>query len=385
MACSGKSMSVGALTRFDQADSGGLAKHADPLRLLQKNGIAVYIKINRTLYFARTQAMALAMFVSNSWLLSDNETDSTRGLAFDNDVLYLRLDDVHLLEIRDSGDCHISVFKSGGLKRGMAVDPRQARSRAVDEGPLEFVTFGECSLIDKKCLEKTRGVANPQWQLLMNADPCVAQLKVCIEDLYIATSDVQAIKKEGSLDWDRFEYPLKVGDGYTVPIPVDWLYQVSHALKQMPTSKPSDVAPWLEKFAPKEAYAKRSIQTITALAHPNYKNRRRFDGVDLAAFPPAELLPADLLTKPVRLLMAITDWWLNHERSFRRGWEKLPEETRGFLWEPLAKKLKEARFERTVTRELTAVISNLSVTDAAWKEVLPKLGAWKKHRVGDDP
>jgi hypothetical protein len=378
-------MSVGALTRFDQADSGRLAKHADPLRLLQRNGIAVYIKINRTLYFARTQAMAFVMFVSNGWLLSDNETDSTRGLAFDNDVLYLKLDDEHLSEIRQSGDCHISVFKSGGLKRGMAVDPKQARSRAVDAGPLEFVTFGECSLIDKKCLEKARGVANPPWQLLMNADPCVAQLKVCIEDLYIATSDAQAMKKEGSLDWDCFEYPLKGRDGYAVPIPIYWLYQVSHALKQMPTSKPSDVAPWLKKFAPKEAHAMRSIKTIAALAHPKYKKRKRFDGVDLADFKPAESLPAELLTKQVRLLMAITDWWLNTRESWQRDWQARPKEARGYLWEPLAHELKAARFEKTATRELTAVISNLSVTDVAWKEVLPKLGTWENYRVGDDP
>lgn len=387
--CSGESMSVGEMVRFDRADSGRLTNHAEPLRLLQKKGISVYIKIDRSRHFARVHDIGTIVVINNfSWLWDGLESAPPRWLGVDNDMLYLKLDDEHLSEMRESGDCHISIFKSGGLKRSRSPDSANGtvRDKGVDSGPLVISEFFECSLIDRKCWEKKlRGLEIPPQQELMKRDYCVAKLKVCLEDLYLATSDVQALKSEGSLDWDRYEYPLKGGDGYDVPMTIDWLYQSSHALNQMPKSKPSDVARWLEKFAPKEAYAMRSIKTIAALAHPKYKNRKRFDGVDLEDFAPAHTLPAELLTKPVRLLMAITDWWLNTRATWERDWENRPEETRGYLWEPLASELKNARFDRTATRELTAVISNLSVTDAAWKKCLPKLGVWNKYRASDGP
>lgn len=377
-------MIVQALTKLGLAETGNLSSKVDPLSLLLKRSVAVYIEVDQSRYLVRAKASAMALFVSNCTILKGEETDHTLGLSIAQDLLYLRLDDSQVAEIRDFGDCHITVFSRGGLVRRQIVKEHRGaiRGECGDMDALQLVCLYECSLIDKKKWD-SRMPSIEFGRELMSSDPFVVGRRVSKNDLFISVVDAQMLRLKGSSSWDCVEYPFKGTPEDPVPPSIYWLYQASLALMKIPESKTSDAKAWLLKYADKQAFSIRSLDTLAVLAHPKYKLSRRFNAVNLADILPAKSLSGDLPTKPVVLLMAIAEWWSEEVKAWGPAWSLLPESERGEVWMPLAKKLKEARFDQTVTQTLTSIISGFSVPDEDWKKAKAMLGPWLKYRVGD--
>lgn len=378
-------MIVQALAKLDQANCGTFSRNVDPLSLLIKRGVAVYIEVDQSRYVVRTKASAISVFVSNCiYITEGEENDRSLGLRISPNVLYLRLDESQVAEIREFGDCYITIFSRGGLIQRQSAKERSGaiRDGSDDVDALEFVELGECSLIDKKKWQ-ARGSPFEFGRELSRSEPYVVGKRVGKNDLLLSVVDAQKLRLAGSSNWDCVEYPFKGSAEDPVPIPIYWLYQASLALKKIPGSRPSEAKEWLLQFADKQAYSVRSIDTLAVLAHPRYKFAGRFSAVNIADFPPAESLSGDLPTKPVLLLMAIAEWWSEEAKTWGREWSLLPEKERGEVWMPLARKLKEARFDQTVVQSLTSIISGFSVPDADWKKARGMLGPWLKYRVGD--
>lgn len=380
----GVTMIVQALTKLDLAEAGSFSGKVDPISLLLKRSVAVYIEVDQSRYLVRTKASAMAVLFSGSSNISGVENDCTVGLSIAPDVLYLRLDDSQIEEIRDFGDSHITVFSRGGLvRRHIAKEHRGAiRGESDDMGALQIVSLYECSLIDKKKWD-SRMPSIEFGRELMTSDPFVVGRRVSKKDLFISVVDAQMLRLKGSSNWDCVEYPFKGTPKDPVPPPIYWLYQASLAMMKVPESKTSDAKAWLLKYADRQAFSVRSLDTLAVLAHPKYKLARRFNAVNVADFQPAKSLSGDLPTKPVLLLMAIAEWWSEEVKVWGQMWSLLPENERGEVWMPLAKKLKEARFDQTVTQTLISIISGLSVPDEDWKKAKAMLGPWLKYRVGD--
>ena len=378
-------MIVQALAKLDLADSGKYSKNVDPLALLLKRGVAVYIEVDQSKYFVRERASAISVLVSNcAYITEGEETDRALGLSVASHVLYLRLDESQVAEIREFGDCHVTLFRRGGLMQRQVVKECSGatRSESGDVDALKLVELGECSLIDKKEWEARRSSFKFGRELL-SSDPFVVRMRVGRSDLFISVVDAQALRLKGSSSWDCVEYPFKGSPEDPVPTPIYWLYQASLALMKIPESQTSDAKAWLLKFSDKQAFSVRSLDTLAVLAHPKYKLARRFNAVNVAEILPTKNLSGNLPTKPVLLLMAIAEWWSEEMKTWGRAWSLLPENERGEVWMPLARKLKEARFDQTVTQTLTSIISGLSVPDEDWKKAKKVLGPWLKYRVGD--
>ena len=292
-----------------------------------------------------------------------------------SDALLLQLSDLDIQELRATGDRTIVEFTAGGLRKGLDI----AADRRMR---MQYVNFSSAFLIERAKWADPRYPLSPRNGVTY--EQCAVAPRVEASDLFVASNDVDRLRLGLSSNWDCVDYPFKGSPENPVPIAIYWLYQASLALMKMPESKPSDAKKWLRRYADKKAYSLRRIDTVAVLAHPEYKLASRFDAVNVLDFySRAQSLSENLPVKPVLLLMAIAEWWSEEAKTWAPKWESLPKKDRGEYWMPLARKLKEARFDQTVTQPLTSIISGFSVPDEDWKEAKETLGPWLKYRVGD--
>lgn len=399
-------MIVQALTKLGLAETGNLSSKVDPLSLLLKRSVAVYIEVDQSRYLVRAKASAMALFVSNCTILKGEETDHTLGLSIAQDLLYLRLDDSQVAEIRDFGDCHITLFSRGGLvRRQIAKEHGGAiRGESGDVNALELVNLDECSLIDKKKWDARRPSIEVGREL-MSSDPFVVGRRVGKNDLFLSVVDAQMLRLGGSSNRDCVEYPFNRGayppdDGRVRPLPIIWLYEVSVAFnsglirpcvvdeQRKKTQGYLEIAKWLEDNAPESVVKGALKKTARTIASKDYNRSKNFDEQGLARFPDSEHVPVENLSLPVRFALAITEWWvgLPKERQSRPqllceliavGFDKtaaldfvgmisgkpVPRDERDGLWELAQKTLRGRKLRKLGERKVRKILRKSSPSD----------------------
>lgn len=343
---------IGELQPFNDVEWAALAPNRHPMDVALEEHMRVYYKLDAKKFFVRATAwngLVTTITMSDGLVSSAPQPGESWS---DYEVSMLRLGRVELEEIRSTGDCNVSIFTHGGLKgTGSAGEKRVAKSKdetATDPGVRwTHVNFLSCFPVEMRLWSRPGHPTLPV-NSSVTFEQCAAALRIRCENLYVPRIDAERLKLKATSDWVCVDYPFKIREGF--PFLVFWLFQASCALKDAPGSKPLDVLKWLEENAPEEEWAIKGKPSIAVLAHPQYGRRAEFDDVPLADFLPARSLAPMRLPKPLCLLMAITEWWLDEIENGRKDRKAL------------IRRLEDACFGVSVVPNLTRVISKKGIT-----------------------
>ncbi len=286
-----------------------------PLDVILDRQMHAYLKVDQSKYFVRiTEARASSTVV----MTADRKEVLLRQpgaiLPTDN-ILLLRLTDPQVDEIRATGFCAINAFTAGGLSRRY----RHKLKLGELSGPLQHeeerqarlftpIDFGECLLFERgQSMKGASTELHDRFAADLEHHP--VQVEVREQDLFVSQSDLDLLWKSGISSWQAVDYPFQI---LSSSLPIYWAYQASMALNRDAVPMPDGVLGWLQDNAPRDAWAIRGIRTLSSMVRMNYRHRADFDRVSLDMFPNARELPAEHLSKPLRLLMDISDWWADH-------------------------------------------------------------------------
>lgn len=331
-----------------------------PLDVILDRGLDVFVKVDQTRYFARLVESKVPTTTVSKAGRKEVLTRQRADTSPNGGILLLRLSESQVDEIRATGVCTIEAFTKGGLTRhyrcklqlGKKTVRVEAGGDAADAlfTPVDFV---RCELFEKERPNEASpaGVAG---EVPTTSEPSVVRLEVRHDDLFLREADVDVLRGQGVSDWKLVPYPL---EARSVLWPIYWAYQASIALNRDQVTMPGGVLRWLYDNAPEEARAIRGIKTLASMVRLDYRYRHDFDAVPLADFPKAKELPEEHVSKPLRLLMDITDEYV------RRGW-LLEDYEKRQIWN----KLVAAGFRKTAVRDLYAVLVQAPVTEAEFEE-----------------
>lgn len=332
----------------------------NPLDVILDKGLDVFIKVDQTKYYARfIEIKAPATTVSNGGR-KEVLTRQRAGSSPSGGILLLRLSESQVDEIRATGVCTIDAFTNGGLtrpyRRKLQLGKPTVKGEAGDgaaEALFTPVDFVRCELFEHgRVTEAVRSGGTDE--VSTESDLVPVRLEVRRYNLFLRKADVVVLRREGISDWQEVPYPFEETG---VPSPIYWAYQASIALNRDRVPMPEGVVGWLRDNAPKEAYAIRGIKTLASMVRLDYRNKGNFDRVSLADFPKAEQLPEEHISKPIRLLMDVSDWW-----SVHWGWNG---SDKARLWQRLV----EAGFDKTAVRSFYGLIEVHPVTEAGLQEL----------------
>lgn len=340
-----------------------------PLDVILGRQMDAYIKVDLSKYAVCITRASSRTVMGPDGRQAFEEAQPEAGLP-DVTILLLRLTEAQLDEIRSTGVCSIGVFTRGGLSRrpksrlqlGSLRTPseRDAEREAALFTPLDFT---ECVLVEKSQATK-RASRRSQW-IPAPHEELRARMVVRARNLFLTKSDVYALRREGLTRWTSAPYPLEQ-EG--LPIPIFWAFQASIAANREFAPMPAGVLGWLYENAPSEAYCIRGIKTLSSMVSFGYRAKHKFDDISLEHYPIANKLPAAYISKPIRLLMDIVNYW---QVGLRR-WD----DARFQLW----LQLHAAGFDPTACRNLHGLISG---THPTRREL--EYFDWKLQRGGQDP
>lgn len=285
-----------------------------PLEVILDRQMHAYVKVDTSKYFVRmTEGSASSTIAAPA----DRKAVLLRqpgGIQPPHNILLLRLTDSQVDEIRATGVCAIDAFTEGGLSRRyrrklkLGELSRPLQDEEGREAPLFTpIDFGECVLFERG--PPMRG-ASTEVHVRFTASLEPYTVKVREGDLFVSQSDLDRLWESGISSWQVVDYPLRI---LRSSLPIYWAYQASMALNRDAVPMPDGVLGWLKDNAPQDAWAIRGIRTLSSMVRIDYRRRGDFDRVSLETFPKARELPAEYLSKPLRLLMDISDWWAEHQ------------------------------------------------------------------------
>lgn len=318
-----------------------------PLEFLLKQGIPVYCKIDRELFFAvRHRWTPLGCrFPEKSPALTVSVV-AFPTVGRDEQLLLLRLDDDDLCEILATGSRVVTEFSLGGLGLPKAELDHSGR---VDIGFVE-VDFHRCYLVNRqrwKDAEDAATYLSPPRQ-----EDCAEPIRIGYNDLYLESSDVSALNNlKNGVGVEREPYPFATKER-NLPAPMNWLYQAAFALNRDGDIERKDEAikAWMRTNSPDRIFNKRWIRTAKSLVALDYKFGPRFDERGLAKYKMGEALRSPHLSVPLTFALAITEWWMDHDKSDLPG--KRIE---------LAGLLQDVGFQKIAVYDLTGMISGEEV------------------------
>ena len=356
---------VDQVTPYEDVAWDRVVRGRHPLEVILGRQMHVYYKVDQSKYFAHALELGTPATVVDQSGCKEARTHQRAESLPSDSILLLRLTENQVDEIRVTGVCLIEAFTRGGLTRRYRPKPAWGKSKSshqATQGDGDLFTpidFSECLLFEKAWAAKPAMSELPESAVISEQRP--AQLKVRSHDLFLHESDIDLLFREGVSAWHCVPYPLRQkGLSYALY----WAYQASIAANRDQVPMPNGVMGWLRDNAPENAYAIRGIRTLSSMVRFDYKFRREFDQVSLDGFSKAQGLSDQYISKPIRLLMDISDWWLDH-----RGYDDVQ---RFELW----KKLVDAGFRNTVIRNMMGVITGQHPTRREW-DVFKYLLHWK--------
>lgn len=240
--------------------------------------------------------------------------------GFDQDALFLRVDDRVLSEIDLSGECKLSEFKDGGYAHPRPFDVigftrggyQQKRTSDYLVSALEEIAFDRAFILDRKGFKK----AIDERPMLERPDPEEFRIVLPIreDDLYILMNDFKALRQQASQTKELIKYPY----GHRERMPgLYWMFQAAYAHNHLKIVDKEGVEDWLTKNAPVNTYRHRSLRTAKKFVWLNL-DRRRGGGAERGEFAPdgagtLETLEGyewEFTSKWMSFILAIADWWL---------------------------------------------------------------------------
>ena len=364
-----------------------------PVEFLLSKGIAVYIKVrgdSEIVYryykapirkgeqsssvphsaFLREEAVllegeALADF-ARSQACDEEATDSLPYAGFVEGATFLRLGDVALAEIAASRSCHVSSFSGAGflIPRPYEVTGQThggysiKKPLRIESSDLTRFEFDHAILVDKKRRDWLLARVSP-----MNApspEQFAMQIEVGESDLYVNSTDFEALKQEVQREAELVLYPFS----HRERMPgIYWMFQAAYAHNQLKLMPRDEVKNWLNDKAPAQIYRHRSIRTAVKFVWPELdratggKGRGKFILSDLDCWTNRSDYEFPYVSKGLSFILAVADWWVD-------VLERSPGETNVTL----AKKLKENKFGGLEVGDLVYLISGSRLTGSTPKD-----------------
>lgn len=298
--------------------------------------------------------------------------------GYENEALFLRVDDRVLSEIDVSGTCKLSVFKDGGYThpRPFEIVGQTRGGYSIKktsnyvESTLEDVTFDHAFVVDMQGLEQ----AAAGRALLEGPAPEEFRVDFTLDagDLWLLSSDFEKLERQASQDTELVVYPFEHKDKMPG---LYWMFQAAYAHNHLGTVAKANggVRRWLLKRAPNKTYRHGSIRTAEKFVWPEVDRKQGAGGrgefalEDLDEWTVAENYEFDYISKGFSVVLAVADWWL-----------KVLNREPGKSTMHLADKLVENKFAGLEVGDLVYLISGSQIT-AEIKESLESRG--QRQRV----
>lgn len=330
------------------------ASAEDPVAFCLRKEVAAYFKVRRD-----SQLVYRHHFVP---LRKDLALDSLPVMGFDEELVFLQLENSSLVEISLSRSAFVPSFSGSGfsIPRPYRVIGHTIRGRwemreyePITNPALNKVEFYHAFLVNKKKWELSAFDFTESCQ--DSLEKCKDSLEITESDLYFASSDIEALRTEVQQGGELVKYPF----AHKERMPgIYRMFQASYAhneRKMMPKDK---VEEWLREKDPKNPYRYKSVRTAKKFVWSEVDrsqgggDRGDFHMEELAEFGDRGVYEFSFVSKGLSFILAIADWWVTITKDF-------PDETRLTL----AKKLDASRFGGLEVGDLVYLISGSQIND----------------------
>ena len=322
--------------------------------LCLRKGVPVYFKVRRD-----SQLVYHHHFVPG---MPGSALDTHPVMGFDEELVFLRIDNSSLAEISVSRSTFVPSFSGGGfsIPRPYRVIGHTIRGRwemreyeAITNPTLVKVEFYHAFLVNKKKWEVSASDFTESFQCSL--EKCKVSLEIAESDLYFASSDIEALRTEVQQGRELVKYPF----AHKERMPGIYLmFQAAYAHNERKVMPKNKVEEWLRENDPRNPYRYKSARTAKKFVWSEVDRsqgggeRGDFQMEELAQFGDGGVYEFSFVSKGLSFILAIADWWVTITNDF-------PDETRLTL----AKKLDASRFGGLEVGDLVYLISGAQIKD----------------------
>jgi hypothetical protein len=216
-----------------------IASTDEPLRLCLRQNIAMYFKVRNSQLVYRHHTVSRGQSASadsipaakdgeqvapapalesstSEQLVADATSGSSYPMGFDEELVYLRVQNKPLADLTSSPTSDVSSFDSGGFSMPRPSRLTGERDRRgweiktyddITHPALMKVDFYHAFLVNKKRWE----LLKPNLAVAASTalEKCTESVEIALSDLYLTSSDVDALKKDLRNASEMVEYPFK--------------------------------------------------------------------------------------------------------------------------------------------------------------------------------
>lgn len=330
------------------------ASTEDPVTLCLRKEIAVYFKVRRDSQLVyRHHRVPLRTGLA---------LDSLPVMGFDEELVFLQLENSSLVEISLSSSAFVPSFSGNGfsIPRPYRVIGHTIHGRwemreyeSITNPTLKKVEFYHAFLVNKKKWELS--VSDFTESCQESLEKCKDSLEITESDLYFASSDIEALKMEVKQGRELVKYPF----AHKERMPgIYRMFQAAYAhneRKMMPKDK---VEEWLREKGLNNAYRHKSVRTAAKFVWLELDRSRGggdrgdFNLEDLDGWTDRKDYEFSFVSKGFSFILAVADWWME---ILQRN----PNETKVVL----ARKLDENKFGGLEIGDLVYLISGSQIKD----------------------
>lgn len=323
--------------------------------LCLRSGLPVYIKVQREdhlVYLLRRVTLrsgqpSPVVWRQDGWQVDPEQPDASRieivtlpfG-GFDDELIFLRLDNFSLAELATSRFTTVSSFSRDGfsMPRPYRVTGRTRggyeirKYEEIKNSVLKKVEFDQAFLIDRMCwgrasLElKTRFLSGSGLEEIELKELFAKSVITENAQLYFVESDVENLKQGMRLEIEQTLYPFH----HREQMPgIYWMFRAAEMLKAGHVTK-DGVQDWLKTQAP-GVYRYKSERTAAKFVWPDVDRaqggggRSSFVLEDLDDWTSSDNYRFTFASRGLSYVLACADWWFNEvEKSKERGEKVLP-------------------------------------------------------------
>lgn len=351
----------------------------DAIALCLRQNIPMYFRVQRDSHLVYRHCYAA--------LGPNSDIVSLPVKGFDEELLFLRLGNNHLVEISVSSFSKVSIFSDGGLSIprpyrviGHTIPRRQAIGKYEDitSPTLEKVEFYHAYLVNKKRWELSASKLTVSDQMAL--ENCADSITVSNSDLYLSSTDIAALKKETQESRALAPYPYE----HRERMPgIYWMFQAAYAQNELKILLKKDIGEWLVKNAGKSTYRHRSIRTAKKFVQLSLDrakggpDRGNFYLENLGSSIDAENYKFPFASEYLSAILVIADWWAE-VISLEPATKTLD----------LAKRLDEIQFGGLEIGDLVYLISGSQITEednTSFEKYLEKNGKRVRRIIDKKP
>ena len=343
------------MLRFSEVNWAEVTASAeDPVAFCLRKELAAYFKVRRD-----SQLVYRHHYVP---LRKDLVLDSLPVMGFDEELVFLQLENSSLVEISLSRSAFVPSFSGSGfsIPRPYRVIGHTIRRRwemreyePITNPALKKVEFYHAFLINKKKWELSASDFTESCQ--DSLEKCKDSLEIAESDLYFASSDIEALRAEVQQGRELVKYPF----AHKERMPgIYRMFQAAYAHNERGMILKDEVEEWLSEKGQKNPYRYKSVRTAKKFVWLELDRSRGggdrgdFNMEDLDGWTNRKDYEFSFVSKGLSFILAIADWWVEIiQRS--------PDETKLSL----AKRLDENKFGGLEIGDLVYLISGSQITD----------------------